>query len=402
MLRCASLAVAVAVASCGGLHGHGAAPAIRIESYRPPRGTTVAFSGSGKTAIVRSNESRWGMPDDLLLVERATGHVLGKAHGWAVATPSDTEAYAVIDHWLVRMTNSDVRADLELPRAAEHHDWHMQWSTIDHAAGTALIAFAEQVDLGSGLHESDADMNRTGSRYELVEVDLATMQTRGRSTISVLGSVMPADAVGALIEQVERDNPRHERVLGEAPMSCDFAAVGDHADVYTTCRVPEPRDSKLEHWVTTRYRGRTLVWSTSLETPTFGARGEVLTALAGDGSTLVIRHGHRPAAGFEPDVLWLVDAATGNAALAPSRPAHALGDVGELVFVPGEPAVAQVHIDEPLAERETTRSFHGLSIIETRTGNAHVVLDARESRELREAIPGPIAILPGGTYLFGY
>jgi hypothetical protein len=375
-----------------------------LEKYQPKTGTALALSASGTTAVLSSNDSRWGQPDDLQLVERATGKVLGKAHGFLVGAPGDGEAYAYTDHWLIALTNNDNRADLELPALDPKAQWILDWSTVDYASGTALLVFREDFML-ERLERPDEDRDRTDSRYELVEIDLATMKSRGHATLSLLGSTMTADDVAKTIANAETEGGTKQRVYGSAARACDFASVASGASVFLTCRVPEANDGKVEHWVVSRWNGHAIAWSTPLELPPALGGGDVMSSLSGDGKTLVLAHGDLSYGVLEGDTTILIDAASGRARTVNRGPHKMddLGDIAQIIPLPGAAAVVQVHVFEPPAHSGADRSFHGFSRVDATTGAITTLLDTSTARrDMRRYVPGPVVILPSGTYLLGY
>jgi hypothetical protein len=388
------------IAGCGsGTHDR---PAVPVDTYKAKDAIVVSISASGDSAVLRTQDSTYGKPHDLSLVERASGKVLGKARGFLVGRPSDREAYALHDRQLTAMA-SGKSVELELPQLPSKLDWEMSWSTVDHAGNTALIVLAEKNSTFEWL--SDADRDRATAGYLIVEIDLASMSQRGHTAISMLGSRMALADVAALIASVETRGGSQQRVYGNAPLSCAWANTLDVAQLYLTCRVPEDRGSKVEHWVTTRYDGRTVAWSSQLEAPQTPGVGHMAGALTGDGKTLVLAHGRMKSGLIDADTTILVDAATGAARTltrASRDPAVALGRIADLVPVPATSTVAQVHRYEPGAHSGGSRSFHGLSVVDATKGAMKVVLDvSTQRRDLYESVPDVVTVLPNGTYLLG-
>jgi hypothetical protein len=157
-------------------------------------------------------------------------------------------------------------------------------------------------------------------------------------------------------------------------------------------------NDKPEHWVTTRYDGRMGMWSVEIEAPPDLGGGDVETAVTGDGKTLVIAHGDRSYGLLDAKTTILVDTATGKARSV-ARASSELGDVGEVLPVPGTSMVAQLHRYEPHAHSGGSRSFHGISVVDATTGAIRVVLDTTGKKELRGSIPDAAVVLPTGTYL---
>lgn len=391
----------LALCACSATHSQ--APTVAIEKYQPKLGRALAFSATGSSAVIRTNDSSWGQPDDLQLVERASGKVLGKAHGFLVGQPSDREAYAYSGHLLLQLTNNDRPVDLELPAIAPKDSWTLDWSTVDHASGTALLVFREDFIM-SRVDHPDADRDRADSRYELVDIDLTAMKVRGHATMSMLGSHTSADDVAKLIANVETEGGTRQRVYGSAARACDFATIPGGASVYLTCRVPESSNDKVEHWVASRWDGHTIVWSTPLELPPALGGGDVIGAISGDGKTLVLAHGNLSYGVLEGDTTILIDAATGRARSIDRGPWKAgdLGKISQLIPVPGGAAVVQIHVYEPAAHSGGSSSFNGISRVDATTGAITTLLDTSNARrDLREWVPGPVVILPSGTYLLG-
>lgn len=383
-------------------------PSIPIEVYRPKDARIVAVSSSGMTAVLGSDgvvavpRFEFYMRSEMRLVERASGRELGAGRGFIAGRPGDREAYIYDDRRFTAMT-SEASAVLDLPELPEIN-WDLAWATIDHAGGTALLAVQENRKVGAS-QEPDVDRDRGGSRYELVEVDLKSMAERGRTTISMLGSKMSADEVAATIAKVETAGGTRQRVYGSSARACTFANTADVAQVFLICRVPEDSAGKIEHWVASRYDGRTLAWSTAFEVPTVLGGGNIAAAVTGDGKTLVLAHGDMSSGMIDAENTILIDTATGAARLVPrdrKDPAVELGKVADLVPVPGTGSVAQIHRYEPAAHSGGSRSFHGLSLVDGTTGAMKVILDtSRTRRDLRDSVPDTVVVLPNGTYLLG-
>lgn len=390
----ARIAFVVTVA-CGGTRSRDSIP---LEVYRASNGTVVAFAASGKTAMLHgstSPEPYMGQPAELVFVDRATSRVIAAAKGFAVGQPGDAEAFAFLEGRVIAMVSRrEVALDLPAPPTGYH--WRLVWSTVDHAAGTALLAFDQDTEPAAGMDTTD-NRDRNRSRYELVEVDTRAMTLRGRTTISHLGSRMTADDVARAIVAVETLNGTQQRTYGNAPGGCAFAA--NASSMYLTCRKPEPRDTAVEHWVTTRYDGRTIAWSSELEAPPGLGGGDIDATVSADGKTLVVAHGNRSYGLLRPATTILVDTARGTARTV-ARSRGDLGDIAEMVPVPGTSHIAQIHRYTPRAHSGGSHSFHGISLLDTTTGAIRVVLDTSASRrELRTSIPDAVIVLANGTYL---
>jgi hypothetical protein len=202
------LGLAVLVAACGAKARD--ERSLPLEIYRARNGRVVAFAASGKTVMVSRPSSPpiyMNQPADLAFVERATGRVIASIKGFAVGQPGESEAYAVVDEKLVAMV-SKREVPLEMPAPAARYHWRLWWSTVDHEAGTALLVFDQDAEVGVGLGENDADRDRAASRFEVVEVDTRAMTLRGHATISHLGSRMTAEEVGG--DRRGRDGERDE------------------------------------------------------------------------------------------------------------------------------------------------------------------------------------------------
>jgi hypothetical protein len=377
-------------------------PAVPIDTFKTKDATVVAISASGATAVLRTQDFVYGKPQDYTLVERVGGKPLGKGKGWLVGRPSDREAYVLAARQLTAMVSGKTVA-LALPELPAKLDWEMTWSTIDHAAGIAVIAFHETNPTFD--EQADADRDRGNASYLIVEVDLAAMSQRGATPISILGSKMSIADTAALIDNVEKDGGAKQRVYGSAPLACSFANTLDVAQLYLTCRVPEDSSTKPEHWVTTRYDGRTLVWTHEFEAPETIGGGNVAGALTGDGKTLVLAHGDMSYGLIDAETTVLQDATTGvprEIARTRENAAVSLGKVAGLVPVPGTSTVAQVHRYEPAAHSGGDRAFDGISVLDATTGDMKVVLDtSRARRDLRHSVPDVVIVLPNGTYLLG-
>lgn len=392
----ASIALVI-TAACGSTPSP-SRDSIPLEVYRATNGTVVAFAASGKTAILRAPTSPapyMGQPADLVFVERSTARVIASAKGFAIGQPGDAEAYALVENRVIAMV-SRREVPLDLPAPPTGYHWRLVWSTVDHVAGTALLAFDQDSEPTAGLDASE-NRDRNDSRFELVEVDTRTMSLRGRGTISRLGSRMTADEVARAIVAIETENGTKERYYSSATGGCAFAANG--SSVYLTCRKPEPRNDKVEHWVTTRYDGRTVAWSIELEAAPDSRGGDIEAAVTADGKTLVIAHGLRRYDLLRPTTTTLVDTARGTPRTI-SRPRIELGDIAEVLPVPGTSLLAQIHRYAPPAHSGGSDSFHGISLLDATTGAIRVVLDTSTvQRDLRSSIPDAAIVLANGTYL---